>query len=175
MEEPSFHPPQLPDTAATMSGSTPASSRRNSNDWKDAINQQSFDTEAFATRAQELKTLNLSDPAQMVIIDKLRELGVGSDVGLPQLVVVGDQSSGKSSVLEAIMDFPFPRNSGLCTRFATNIILRRSHISSVSISINPGAGSDSLRPEKFDLFNKRFQKQGIEDRKSTRLNSSHWE
>lgn len=146
-----------------MSGNTPLTSRRHSEDSRDAINQQALDTEAFATMTQELKTLNLFDPAQMVMIDKLRELGMGSDVDLPQLVVVGDQSSGKSSVLEAIMDFPLPRNSGLCTRFATNIILRRSAIISVSISIIAGAGSGSLRTHEFDLFNKSFKKQGIEN------------
>lgn len=145
-----------------MSGSTPSTSRRNSDDWSDAINQPPIDTQAFATIAQELKTLNLPDPAQMVMIDKLRQLGIESEVGLPRLVVVGDQSSGKSSVLEAIMDFPFPRKSGLCTRFATNIILRRSDITSVSISISAEAESRSLRMGEIDLFNKSF-KQGIEN------------
>lgn len=138
-----------------MSGSTPATSRRNSDDWGDALNEQPLDVESFPTMTQELKTLNLSNPAQMVMIDKLRELGIGSHVALPQLVVVGDQSSGKSSVLEAIMDFPLPRDSGLCTRFATNIILRRSAVSSVSISIIPGPSSSSLRT--FDSFNKSFE------------------
>lgn len=137
-----------------MSGSTPATSRRTSDDWGDAVNEQPLDAEGVATMTQELKSLNLSNPAQMVMIDKLRELGIGSHVALPQLVVVGDQSSGKSSVLEAIMDFALPRDSGLCTRFATNIILRRSDISSVSVSIIPGPSSDPLRT--FDSFNRSF-------------------
>lgn len=117
---------------------------------------------------QDLRTLNLSDPAQMVIIDKLRKLGI-RDVVLPQLVVVGDQSSGKSSVLEAITDFPFPRKLGLCTRFATNIILRRSAISSISISIIGGEGSGSPRTHEFDLFNKSFRDQGIENLDEARV------
>lgn len=33
-------------------------------------------------------------------LDKLREYGVDKYIELPQLIVVGDQSSGKSSVLE---------------------------------------------------------------------------
>ncbi|GKT96974.1 dynamin family protein [Colletotrichum tofieldiae] len=40
--------------------------------------------------------------------DKLSSLGVGRIVNLPQIIVVGDQSSGKSSVLEAISHVHFP-------------------------------------------------------------------
>jgi interferon-induced GTP-binding protein Mx1 len=43
-----------------------------------------------------------------------------------QIVVVGDQSSGKSSVLEAISGIPFPRGSGLCTRCPIRTIMKRS-------------------------------------------------
>ncbi|KAH7344294.1 Dynamin family protein [Pyrenochaeta sp. MPI-SDFR-AT-0127] len=57
-------------------------------------------------------------------IDRVRAKGVGDHIALPQLVVCGDQSAGKSSVLEGITGIPFPRQEGLCTRFATEIILR---------------------------------------------------
>ena len=70
--------------------------------------------------------LCLSEPALLEKIDKLFACNVGSYVDLPQLVVVGDQSSGKSSVLEGLTRLAFPRDSGLCTRFATQIIFRRS-------------------------------------------------
>ncbi|KAA8632216.1 hypothetical protein SMACR_01469 [Sordaria macrospora] len=56
---------------------------------------------------------------------------------LPQIVVVGDQSAGKSSVLEAITGIPFPREAGACTRFATEFRLRRSIESSITVSIIP--------------------------------------
>ena len=36
--------------------------------------------------------------------------------GDPQIAVMGDQSSGKSSVLEALSGVPLPRGSGLTTR-----------------------------------------------------------
>lgn len=48
-------------------------------------------------------------------IDKVRANGVGDHVALPQLVVCGDQSAGKSSVLEGISGIPFPRQDGLYT------------------------------------------------------------
>jgi hypothetical protein len=41
-------------------------------------------------------------------IDELRTIGVGGLVELPQLIVCGNQSSGKSSVLEAISRVRFP-------------------------------------------------------------------
>ncbi|KAK1974209.1 P-loop containing nucleoside triphosphate hydrolase protein, partial [Colletotrichum cereale] len=59
-------------------------------------------------------------------IDKIRASGIGNHVSLPQLVVCGDQSAGKSSVLERLTGIPFPRQDGLCTRFTTEIILRHS-------------------------------------------------
>ncbi|KAF2748951.1 GTP-binding protein [Sporormia fimetaria CBS 119925] len=77
------------------------------------------------------------------IVDDLRRQGLSGIVGLPQLVVCGDQSSGKSSVLEAITEIPFPRNENLCTRFATEIILRRHVTASISIRITP----DKARPD----------------------------
>ncbi|KAF4765279.1 hypothetical protein HAV15_003258 [Penicillium sp. str.  len=59
-------------------------------------------------------------------IDRVRANGVGDHVALPQLVVCGDQSAGKSSVLEGISGIPFPREDGLCTRFATEIVMRHA-------------------------------------------------
>jgi GTPase SAR1 family protein len=76
--------------------------------------------------AQMATTPALADPALLEKIDKLFACNVGEHINLPQLVVVGDQSSGKSSVLEGLTKLKFPRNSGLCTRFATQIIFRRA-------------------------------------------------
>ena len=56
-------------------------------------------------------------------IANLRSRGIGDHVNLPQLVVCGDQSAGKSSVLEGVTGLPFPRQDGICTRFATEIML----------------------------------------------------
>ncbi|KAK4156893.1 hypothetical protein C8A00DRAFT_12195 [Chaetomidium leptoderma] len=66
-------------------------------------------------------------------IDKLRERNIGK-----HLVVVGDQSSGKSSLLESLTGIPFPRDVELCTRYATQITQRRDDVSRVEVSIIPG-------------------------------------
>lgn len=53
------------------------------------------------------------------VMDKLRVFDVEHEFSLPQLVVCGEQSAGKSSVLEAISGIPFPRKGSQCTRFVT--------------------------------------------------------
>lgn len=82
-------------------------------------------------------------------IDKLFACNVGHYIDLPQIVVVGDQSSGKSSVLEGLTRLPFPRDSGLCTRFATQITFRRSTVKSISVSVIPGKDA---APEHVDAL-----------------------
>ncbi|KAJ5940356.1 hypothetical protein N7516_000524 [Penicillium verrucosum] len=71
-------------------------------------------------------------------IDDLRTIGVGGLVGLPQLIVCGNQSSGKSSVLEAVSRVRFPMKSNVCTRFPTEVILRRHPAPRFKVSIEPG-------------------------------------
>lgn len=51
------------------------------------------------------------------VIDGLRKLGIDSEgVKLPTIVVVGDQSHGKSSVLESLAGIDLPRGTGVVTR-----------------------------------------------------------
>ncbi|CAK7266190.1 hypothetical protein SEPCBS57363_001970 [Sporothrix epigloea] len=71
------------------------------------------------------------------IIDRLRSQGLDRYVPLPEIIVCGDQSSGKSSVLEAISGLSFPSKDSLCTRFATELVLRRHHEASIAVSILP--------------------------------------
>jgi hypothetical protein len=60
-----------------------------------------FDVEALTT--DSLKKLQSSDERRLLdVVDKLRRTGLNGTIELPQLVVCGDQSSGKSSVLEAV-------------------------------------------------------------------------
>ncbi|XRM46529.1 hypothetical protein ABZX51_009561 [Aspergillus tubingensis] len=70
-------------------------------------------------------------------IDTLRSQGISHYVSLPQIIVCGDQSSGKSSVLEAISGVSFPVKSNLCTRFPTELVLRKDTNVGVRVSIVP--------------------------------------
>ncbi len=80
-----------------------------------------------------------SDEQRLVLdtVAQIRKCGLEAVLPLPQIVVCENQSSGKSSVLEALTEVPFPRNDNLCTRFATEITLRRAAIDSLRLSIIP--------------------------------------
>ncbi|KAF8953739.1 hypothetical protein BGZ46_003152 [Entomortierella lignicola] len=68
--------------------------------------------------------------AYQTIIEKIYRIQGHLDgkdnVSIPLLTIIGDQSSGKSSCLEAMTRLPFPRNEGMCTRFAIQVNLRRN-------------------------------------------------
>lgn len=70
-------------------------------------------------------------------VDCLRSQGIDHYISLPQIIVCGDQSSGKSSVLEAISGVSFPVKSNLSTRFPTELVLRKTSRMGVSVSIVP--------------------------------------
>ncbi|KAF4087345.1 hypothetical protein AMELA_G00094350 [Ameiurus melas] len=59
------------------------------------------------------------------LVDKLRTLGVEKDLHLPAIAVIGDQSSGKSSVLEALSGVALPRGTGIVTRCPLVLKLNR--------------------------------------------------
>jgi len=98
----------------------------------------------------------LQTEKQRLVLDtiaQIRKCGLESVLSLPQLVVCGDQSAGKSSVLEALTEIPFPRNDNLCTRFATEIILRRATTTSLTIKVIPGTERTSQEQETIKAFN----------------------
>ncbi|XP_050958341.1 interferon-induced GTP-binding protein Mx3 isoform X2 [Labeo rohita] len=59
------------------------------------------------------------------LIDTLRSVGIHKDLPLPTIVVIGDQSSGKSSVLEALSGVALPRGSGIVTRCPLELRLKK--------------------------------------------------
>ena len=86
-------------------------------------------------------------------------------------MVVGDQSSGKSSLLEGLTGISFPTHSGLCTRFATRIVLRRSDEKKASVSIIPGASSkiDPARLKTLLAFNPVLKNATLEGQRFTEI------
>ncbi|KAM0271166.1 hypothetical protein ACHAQH_009148 [Verticillium albo-atrum] len=112
--------------------------------------------ENVALDASAMDELNSPEAKALLdTIDRLRSINIGDIISLPQIIVVGDQSSGKSSVLEAISRVPFPVKGDLCTRFATELVLRRSSSSHVSVTIRfanaASADQDPFRREELDL------------------------
>jgi GTPase SAR1 family protein len=98
-------------------------------------------------------SLQSKDHGQLLdVIDLLRSQGISHYVPLPQLIVCGDQSSGKSSVLEAVSGVRFPTKDNLCTRFATELILRRGPTASPKLVIIPGAERSDEEKEKLLNF-----------------------
>lgn len=111
----------------------------------------------IALDSSALAELNNADARSLLdTIDSLRELRVGSIISLPQIIVVGAQSTGKSSVLEAISRVRFPTDGRLCTRFATELILRRASKTTVNVSIKFANKQDQAasRPFQVSSFSK---------------------
>ena len=69
--------------------------------------------------------LGIEMPQLMELMDELRECMGKQCIDPPQIVAVGDQSCGKSSVLGALTNIHFPVGSGICTRFPTHFQRRR--------------------------------------------------
>ncbi|PWA78332.1 dynamin-related protein 3A [Artemisia annua] len=92
------------------------------------------------------------------IINKLQDifaqLGSSSTIELPQVAVVGSQSSGKSSVLEALVGRDFlPRGSDICTR--RPLVLQLLQIKKKSDSASSD-GTEDEYGEFLHLPGKRF-------------------
>ena len=121
-----------------------ATDNSDDNEWEEPLHVPPTVSDPSTVTTSSLQALqNDGQRKIMDMVDRLRRTGLSGVVSLPQLVVCGDQSSGKSSVLEAITEIPFPRKENLCTRFATEIILRRDPAARIKIAINP----DKNRPE----------------------------
>ncbi|TLS25400.1 hypothetical protein PpBr36_07771 [Pyricularia pennisetigena] len=104
--------------------------------------------------------------ATLIKVDRLREL-IGARISLPQrsnrvlaIILPGvtascrrrHQSSGKSSVLESITGFAFPRAAELCTRYATQITCRREAYESINVTIIPHNELDPAEAAKLKEF-----------------------
>lgn len=77
--------------------------------------------------------------------------------------MVGDQSSGKSSVLESLTGFSFPRAASLCTRYATQITCCRDLEESVTVSIIPRPNANETLKSRLLQFHRRVTEIGNHD------------
>ncbi|MCJ1380280.1 hypothetical protein MMC17_003383 [Xylographa soralifera] len=71
----------------------------------------------------------MTKPAKRLLdaIEELRQHGIEEcGISLPKICVVGDQSAGKSSLIESISDIALPKKSGTCTRCPMEIKLKDS-------------------------------------------------
>ncbi|KAJ9074623.1 hypothetical protein DSO57_1004425 [Entomophthora muscae] len=85
----------------------------------------------------------------MQLVDQLRDEGAAQDIDLPALVFCGNQSSGKSSLVEAISGICLPRSEGTCTRC----------VMEVRMSASPGPWSCSISLQyKYDASGKPLSK-----------------
>ncbi|RYP20957.1 hypothetical protein DL765_002494 [Monosporascus sp. GIB2] len=126
--------------------------------------------EDIALDADALGQLQAQQKELLDTIDDLRKHGIDRFVDLPQIVVVGDQSSGKSSVLEAISRVRFPVRDGLCTRFATELVLRADSRTRVEVTIEPSPSSNrEVQPFNETRFNSDELPRLIEDAKRKML------
>ncbi|KAK7725968.1 hypothetical protein SLS57_003557 [Botryosphaeria dothidea] len=115
---------------------------------------QTMDASIEGLALGQLKNHDQSD--LLDAIDELRAQGISKHIDLPQLIVCGDQSSGKSSLLEAITQLPFPTKDGICTTFATEVALRRSSRREVKITIIPGPSRSDADKERLRRFHASF-------------------
>jgi len=59
-------------------------------------------------------------------VTQVRKCGLDSILSLPQLVVYGYQSAGKSRVQEGITGTPFPSHDRVCSNYVTEIVLHHN-------------------------------------------------
>ncbi|KAF5355093.1 hypothetical protein D9756_005579 [Leucocoprinus leucothites] len=102
------------------------------------------------------------------LVNGLHSTGVQVDIDLPQIAVVGNQSAGKSSLIESISGITLPRASGTCTRCPTECRLSYSPSPwkcTVSLRITTDAKGQPLGQSRNEAFGDPiFDKKDVEDR-----------
>lgn len=78
-------------------------------------------------------------------ISDLQTFGLSHVVGLPELVLVGDQSAGKSSLMSALTEVQLPRAQGICTKCPANITTSPAEEWSCKVSLQQNYRYDPRR------------------------------
>jgi hypothetical protein len=135
----------MPPTSSSSSGaadSLDATVERSSVKRSSEEMQKDYDTIMSSSVDIDISLRNEETAIILEVFRELREKGIDEVVPLPQLVVGGDTSSGKSAVLSRLTGLAFPSSAALETRFATEVILRAAKEESITIKIQP----DNTRP-----------------------------
>ncbi|KUL91433.1 hypothetical protein ZTR_01521 [Talaromyces verruculosus] len=115
-------------------------------------------SDSTATAGKRIRHfVGVESSKQLAFIDDLHRLGLSRTVDLPELIVVGDQNTGKSSVLQAITEISFPVESALCTRFPIKISFRQSPGTSTSVQAEIIPGKSTQYDEEFIERTKDFR------------------
>ncbi|KAF7719668.1 Uncharacterized protein PECH_004168 [Penicillium ucsense] len=78
-------------------------------------------------KAQGIDIMTLDMQHLVGKIQELSRIGIeDNQIALPKICVVGDQSTGKSSLIEGISEIQVPRSAGTCTRCPMEINLSES-------------------------------------------------
>ncbi|EMD32900.1 hypothetical protein CERSUDRAFT_76972 [Gelatoporia subvermispora B] len=102
------------------------------------------------------------------LINRLHSTGAQADIDLPLIAVIGQQSAGKSSLIESISGITLPRASGTCTRCPTECRLSYSEEPwrcIVSLRFTTDANGMTLGTAKNEIFGEPlFDKSQVEER-----------
>ncbi|KAF6841063.1 vacuolar sorting protein VPS1 [Colletotrichum musicola] len=135
-----------------------------------------------------------SSRALLDAIDELQSCGVSQELAIPQvrtsstltsdstasnrtlrvtqIVIVGCQSTGKSSLLQTLTDIPFPVGKGCCTRFATRIVSRRTAPGTANATYK--YENDHLGIQDFERIMEQISTKYIKIRRGTGINRKNF-
>ncbi|RDL37144.1 uncharacterized protein BP5553_04577 [Venustampulla echinocandica] len=106
-------------------------------------------TDTMATTTSEQTGLEAVGKHVKRLIDmmeELRRIGLKDiDTHLPELVLVGDQSAGKSSLMSAIAEINLPKGDSMCTRCPTNIKTSDAATWSCEVSLHESYNYDPVK------------------------------
>ncbi|KAH8883303.1 P-loop containing nucleoside triphosphate hydrolase protein [Thozetella sp. PMI_491] len=94
----------------------------------------------------------VEDSQILEAMDKLRDLGIDRQYDLPQIIVCGSQSAGKSSVLESLVQVPFPRSENTCTKYVTKVTIVPGSTPFIKVRIQPGPDRPRREAERLRAF-----------------------
>ncbi|KAF4637351.1 hypothetical protein G7Y89_g707 [Cudoniella acicularis] len=98
-------------------------------EWWSILFPVGFEAEIFISKDEAELGKMMGDDGEklLALVDNIRKIDSlrNEELHIPQIVVIGDTSTGKSSVLQVLTRLPFPFAGDLCTRFVTETTIRQ--------------------------------------------------